>query len=905
MAKNLKLKLKNAQLAEALNISSVRPKKPTLRLPKEELPAVSPPTAEGEEAPKRVRARTKKADVVEEQPAATPSAEIVEEAPAAAPLEELAPPPEPIAAAPLPEIEPAAPELQPTPEPKYEPVVELESAPVQEPLAAPPPPKPRSSPPPARQPFSKRAFHTPLRPLRGPGSTTAANPLANRPTSNGGAASRLGPTGRHVNDLLKPRPAPAPSSSRPAGSSSSPRSGAGSRFPSSRGGAAPAAAAPNPFKPTFKREARPGDDSSARKAPKFQDVKPLKRAKGFDGRDRQGLTAGDDERWLKKRNRQQNQANEFAASRPTAITVRLPISIKDLAQEMKLKASQLIAKLFMQGIVVTLNDLLDDETTVQLMGHEFGCQITIDTTEEQKVRVTSQSIQEEIVAADPSSLVLRPPVITFMGHVDHGKTSLIDAIRKSDRVSGEAGAITQHIGAFSVTTAAGKITVLDTPGHEAFSAMRERGAEVTDIVVLVIAGDEGMRPQTIEALNQAKAAGVTIVCALNKCDKPGYNPEQVYQQMAQHELVPEDWGGSTICVRCSALTGEGIQSLLEMLALQAEVLELHASTASRARGTVLESHMHKGLGMCATVLIQNGTLRPGDAIVFGQHWGRVKNMQDEHGSVLKEAGPSCPALITGLSGLPIAGDEFVVVKNEKEAKEIAEVRQETARTRVLQQKKRLSLEKLAEKATSTKKDARFVLKADVQGSLEALRSTLESIDSEKVDIHIIGAGVGEITESDVQLASASSAIIIGFHTKMESHVESMAKALGVKVHRFDVIFHAVDEVKKILIDLLDKVVKENEMGAAEVRAVFKSSHLGLIAGCSVTEGVITRSAKARVVRGGEVIWKGPIASLKRVKDDVREVKKGVECGIVLQGFSDVQIGDIIQAYDVEYLTQEL
>ena len=549
--------------------------------------------------------------------------------------------------------------------------------------------------------------------------------------------------------------------------------------------------------------------------------------------------------------------------------------------------------------------LLDDETIVKLIGHEFGCTISIDTAEEERIRVTNQTVQEEIASSDGANLTLRPPVVAFMGHVDHGKTSLIDAIRKSNRAAGEAGSITQHIGAFGCSTAAGQLTILDTPGHEAFSAMRERGAGVTDIVVLVIAGDEGIRQQTIEALEQAKKAGVTIVVAINKCDKPSFNAEQVYQQLATHNLLPEAWGGTTITVNCSALTGQGVPELLEMLALQSDVLELKANTLARARGSVLESAMHKGFGPSATVLVQNGSLKLGDAVVFSEHFGRIKTMHDENGLAVDVAGPSTAVLISGLSSLPDAGEEFVVVKNEKEARSIAEARLEGVKQHNLQQKKRLSIESFAEKTAASVKEARFIIKADVQGSLEALKTCLEAIRSTKITVNIVASSVGEISESDVQRASASSAIIIGFHTRIESHAEPLIKELGVKVYNFDIIYHAIEEVKKLLVDMLDKIPQEKELGAAEVRAIFKSSQLGLIAGCSVTEGSIFRNAKVRLVRGKEVIWKGGIASLKRVKEDVKEVKKGFECGIVLDGFKDLQENDIIQAYEIEYLTQEL
>jgi translation initiation factor IF-2 len=592
--------------------------------------------------------------------------------------------------------------------------------------------------------------------------------------------------------------------------------------------------------------------------------------------------------------------------RPKELKVRIPITIKDLAAAMKLKASQLISSLFMKGVVLTLNDYLDDPTTIQLLGHDFECAITIDTTEEERLKITDKTIKQEIQESPQDQLVLRSPVATFMGHVDHGKTSLIDAIRKSDIAAGEAGAITQHIGAFKCHTPVGDITILDTPGHEAFSAMRERGADVTDLVVLVIAGDEGIRAQTIEAMQQAQAANVPIMVALNKCDKPNFNPENVYRQLSEHSLLPETWGGTTITVNCSAITGQGIKELLEMLALQAEILELKANPRMRARGTVIESQMHKGLGSVATVLVQNGTLRLGDAIVFDQHWGRVKTMHDEYGREMKDAGPSTPAKITGLSGLPEAGSEFIVVRNEKEAEDLSEARQHQ-RQHVALQAKKAGLEGLLQKEAQKqeKKIFNLILRADVQGSLEALKHSLEKIGSSKVDINVISAEVGEISESDIELAAASKATIIGFHTQIESRADTLIKELKVAVKLHDIIYHAVDDVKERMVALLDKIAQENDMGEAIVKAIFKSSQLGNIAGCQVADGIIRRNHHIRVVRDKEVIWKGPIASLKRVKEDVREVSKGQECGIVLQGFSTYKEGDVLQSFEISYLTQEL
>jgi translation initiation factor IF-2 len=721
-------------------------------------------------------------------------------------------------------------------------------------------------------------------------------PLEAQPT-----AIKLGPTGRHMRDLVPP-PRPVQAKPEPVSNRS-----------------------PNPFekkpaqdsttakpKPRTESPTKEVEDTKGLKTAKtkeFRDIKPTRKpdqSRSFDGRDRQGLSGGDDDRggWRKRRQKQ-SRVQEDTTIRPTSLKVRVPISIKDLAVAMKLKSSQLIAKLFLQGLVMTLNDSLDDEVTLHMLGSEFGCELTIDSTEEERIRITDKTVKEEIALMESTELTIRPPIVAFMGHVDHGKTSLIDFIRNSNRAAGEAGAITQHIGAFRCKTNVGPITVLDTPGHEAFSAMRARGADVTDIVVLVVAGDEGIRQQTIEAIQHAKAAKVTIVVAINKSDKPNFNAENVYRQLSEQDLLPESWGGQTITVNCSAVTGEGIPELLEMLALQAEVLELKANPNSRARGTVLESEMHKGMGSVATVLVQNGTLKIGDSIVFSHYFGRVKTIQDEFGNQIQEAPPSAPVAITGLSGLPEAGQEFITVKSEKEAREISEARILDKRESNLLLKKKVSMENLLQQsAENTKKMLNIVLRADVQGSLEAIKVALQKIESDKAELTIIFAGVGEISESDVQLAAASKAVIVGFHTHIESHADLIVKQLGVQVKLHDIIYHAIDDVKLILAGLLDKIAIETDKGKAEVRATFKSSHHGIIAGCYITEGIIQRNNIVRVIRNKAQVHKGTISSLKRIKEDVREVAKGFECGIILNNF-ELQEGDILEAFEVTYITQAL
>ena len=652
-------------------------------------------------------------------------------------------------------------------------------------------------------------------------------------------------------------------------------------------------------------------EEEAPKKSAFKEVKVVKKpqvARSFDTRDRLGLRTNDDEAWKRRRaSKFKVQQKEELIVRPTELKVPLPIMLKDLALEMKLKSSDLIAKLFKQGIIVKINDILDDEMLVQLIGEEFGCKISIDTSEKQRLRITEHTIKQEIDATESSQLITRAPIVAFMGHVDHGKTSLIDAIRKSNVVASESGAITQHIGAFRCITDLGEVTILDTPGHEAFSAMRTRGANLTDIVVIVVAGDEGIKTQTDEAINQAKAANVPIIVAINKADKPGFKPEDVYRQLSERELLPEAWGGTTITVNCSATSKMGIKELLEMILLQAEVLELKANPKGRARGTVIESEIVRGLGATATLLVQNGSLKLGDALVIDYVYGKVKTMHDEHGKNLKVATPSYPVRVTGLSGLPSAGCEFIVVGSEKEARKLTEERLAGKNRELLSLPTSLGLEGLLQRNAERqeRKVLNVIIKADVQGSVEAIKNSLGKIKSTKAELNIIFAEVGEISESDIQRANASGATILGFHTSIESHADSFIRELQIQVFQFDVIYHLIDKVKSLMTDLLDKIRVETQVGSATVQATFKSSQLGLIAGCIVTDGIIKRSYLAKLIRNKEVIWQGDISSLKRVQEDVKEVTKGHECGILLNHFKAVEVGDQIQSFEVTYIKQEL
>ncbi len=926
MAKNLKINIKNTQLAEAMKLGQI--KKPAVKKkapvenakPTDEEQKKEASVEDKAHPPARtVQPEAKKEPAPQPKPSAEPPVEKGQERSLPTPTQQSK------SSSPVPESsQPTRPHAGYPPRADY-PQRQQGSYPSRETREGAYPPRQQGGYPP-RQDYRQQGGGYPPREGGYPPRQQSGYPprsSSGYPPRHGGAPGQQqsGYSSGGAPHFRRPGFVP-PGGARPSGSPYPPRREpySGPR-PSATPGQAPSGYRPDTRRPLPPRDIPRMDDGKGerkeepRKAPQkeFREHKPTPSKKGpeqraFDVRDRQGLRADQEEQIWRKRRPQQKMrpVQQEEVMRPKSLSVRIPISIKDLAAEMKLKASQLIAKLFMKGVVLTLNDFLDDETTIQLLGHDFDCEITIDRSEETRLRITDKTIKQEIQETDPDLLVLRPPVVAFMGHVDHGKTSLIDAIRKSDVASGEAGAITQHIGAFKCHTAVGDLTILDTPGHEAFSAMRSRGADVTDIVVLVVAGDEGIRAQTIEAIEQAQAANVPILVALNKCDKPNFDPDTIYRQLSERSLLVEAWGGQTITVNCSALTGQGIKELLEMLALQAEVLELRANPQTRARGTVIESEMHKGLGAVATVLVQNGTLKLGNALVFTQQFARIKTMHDEHGKELLEAGPSTPVKITGLSDLPEAGSEFIVVKNEKEAMGIAEKRGEGHRHALLHQAKRGAESFLAEKASGMKKKVlNLILRADVQGSVEALKNSLLKITSNKIELNIISAGVGEVSESDVQLASASKAMIVGFHTQIEHHAESLIRATKVTVKLHDIIYHAVDDVRAVMLSMLDKIAKETDIGAAEVKAIFKSSQLGVIAGCQVVDGIIKRSSQVRQVRDKEVIWKGPIHSLKKVKEDVREMSKGHECGIVLQNNNDIKVGDILQAYEITYLEQEL
>ena len=567
------------------------------------------------------------------------------------------------------------------------------------------------------------------------------------------------------------------------------------------------------------------------------------------------------------------------------------LTIKELADKMKVVPSVIVKKLFMQGKIVTVNQEIDYDTA-----EEIAMEFDVLCEKEEVVDVIEELLKED--EEDESLMVKRPPVVCVMGHVDHGKTSLLDAIRHSNVTDREAGGITQHIGAYVVEINGEKITFLDTPGHEAFTAMRMRGASSTDIAILVVAADDGVMPQTVEAINHAKAAGVEIIVAINKIDKPGANVERVKQELTEYELIPEDWGGSTVFVPVSAHTKEGIPELLEMILLTAEVMELKANPNRAARGLVIEAELDKGKGSVATVLVQKGTLRVGDAIAAGSAHGRVRAMMDDRGRRVKEAGPSQPVEILGLNDVPNAGEVFVGCESEKEARNFADTFIAQNKVKLLEEtKSKMSLDDLFNQIKEGNlKELNIVVKADVQGSVEALKQSLLKLSNDEVVVKIIHGGVGAINESDVILASASNAIIIGFNVRPDATAKDIAEREGVDLRLYRVIYNAIEDVEAAMKGMLDPVFEEKVLGHAEVRQTFKASGVGTIAGAYIQDGIFERNCSTRLIRDGVVIFDGPLASLKRFKDDVKEVRAGYECGFVFENYNDIKEGDQVEAY---------
>lgn len=567
------------------------------------------------------------------------------------------------------------------------------------------------------------------------------------------------------------------------------------------------------------------------------------------------------------------------------------ITIKELAEKMKLQPAAIIKKLFLEGKIVTVNQEISYEDAENIaMEYDILCE------KEVKVDVIEELLKED--EEDEADLVERPPVICVMGHVDHGKTSLLDAIRKTNVTDREAGGITQHIGAYTVNVGDRKITFLDTPGHEAFTAMRMRGANATDIAILVVAADDGVMPQTVEAINHAKAAGVEIIVAVNKIDKPSANIDRVKQELAEYELIPEDWGGSTVFAPVSAKSGEGIDQLLDMILLTADIMELKANPKRKARGLVIEAELDKGRGPVATVLVQKGTLHVGDFISAGVAHGKVRAMIDDKGRRVKEAGPSTPVEILGLSDVPSAGEVFLAHDNDKTAKAYAETYLAQNKEKMLEETKgRMSLDDLfSQIQEGNLKELNLIVKADVQGSVEAVKQSLMKLSNEEVVVKCIHGGVGAINESDVSLASASNAIIIGFNVRPDATAKATAEREGVDVRLYKVIYQAIEDIEAAMKGMLDPVYEEKVIGHAEVRQIFKASAIGNIAGSYVLDGVFQRGCKVRITREGEQIFEGNLASLKRFKDDVKEVKAGYECGLVFEGFDKMQELDIVEAY---------
>ncbi|MCX8034130.1 MAG: translation initiation factor IF-2 [Thermodesulfovibrio sp.] len=608
------------------------------------------------------------------------------------------------------------------------------------------------------------------------------------------------------------------------------------------------------------------------------------------------------QKWLdlkeQKKYKDKNKKEELpptpvTAPRKKSIKIQEGTTVKEFAELIGQKVADVIKKFMELGYMPTINQPVDPDAAV-LVAESFG--IKVELAQAQEIDI----IEEEIEDA-PESLQPRPPIVTVMGHVDHGKTSLLDAIRKTKVIEQEAGGITQHIGAYKVTLQGKDITFLDTPGHEAFTALRARGAKVTDIVVLVVAADDGVMPQTIEAVNHAKAAGVPIIIAVNKIDKPEANPQRVRTQLSDYGIIPEEWGGQNIFVDISAKKKIGIENLLEMILLQAEIMELKSNPNKPARGTIIESRLDKGRGPVATVIVQSGTLKIGDAFVAGTTYGKVRALNDDTGKRINVATPSTPVEVVGFEEVPQAGDSFIVVEDEKIARQIANLRAQKKRLAQIQRAQKLTLQDIYEKIKEGEvKELNLIIKGDVQGSIEALNKAVEEIVHPEVKVKVIHAAVGGITESDVNLAATANAIIIGFNVRPESKAQELAEQLGVDIKLYSIIYEVIDDVKKALVGMLQPEIKEKVIGRAEVRAVFKISKIGNVAGCYVLNGIISRASDGiRVIRDNIVVYEGKISSLKRFKEDVREVQAGYECGVTIENFNDIKEGDILENYILE------
>ena len=603
----------------------------------------------------------------------------------------------------------------------------------------------------------------------------------------------------------------------------------------------------------------------------------------------------------KKKNKKElekEQAEQNAEAACGVIEIGETITVKELCEKLGKPTNDVIKNLIFLGVMAGVNQEIDFATAEKL------CEKYEVLVEKKENEVELEAFEEDTDVVE-ENLVKRPPIVTIMGHVDHGKTSLLDAIRHAKVTASEAGGITQHIGAYTVSLNGEKITFLDTPGHEAFTAMRARGAQVTDIVILVVAADDGIMPQTKEAINHCKAANVPMIVAINKIDRPGANIDRVKQELTEHGLVSEDWGGDTICVPVSAKTGENLESLLEMVLLTAEMQELTADPNRKAKGTVIEAKLDKGRGSVASLLIQNGTLNVGDSILVGSTYGRIRAMFDDRGKKIKSAGPSIPVEILGLSEVPAAGDRFIVCKDEKTARNMAELRKQKIKADSHQASNRVSLEDLYSQIQEGKvKELAIVVKADVQGSVEAIRQSLEKLSTDDVKVRVIHGAVGAITETDVTLAAASNALVIGFNVRPDGNATVQAEKENIEIKTYRIIYDAIEDVKSAMIGMLEPEYKEVVNGKAEVRMTYKISNVGTIAGCYVTDGKIVRNSEIRVIRDGIVIFESTLASLKRFKDDAKEVAKGYECGLSVEKFNDLKEGDVIESFTMEAIKRK-
>jgi len=601
----------------------------------------------------------------------------------------------------------------------------------------------------------------------------------------------------------------------------------------------------------------------------------------------------------KKRKKKKSEEEEDVIGEGGSGVVEIgeTITVKELSEKLGKPTADVIKTLIFTGVMAAINQEIDFATAEKVC-EKYECLVVKKEEKEELEIVEEEDVIEE-------NLVKRPPIVTVMGHVDHGKTSLLDAIRKANVTAHEAGGITQHIGAYTVNLNGEKLTFLDTPGHEAFTAMRARGAQVTDVVILVVAADDGIMPQTKEAISHCKAAGVPIIVAINKIDRPGANIERVKQELTEYELVAEDWGGDTICVPVSAKTGENLEQLLEMVLLTSEMAEFKADPKRKAKGTVIEAKLDKGRGAVATLLIQNGTLHVGDSILVGSTYGRIRAMFDDKGKSIKKAGPSIPVEILGLSEVPAAGDRFTVVKDEKTARNMAELRKQKIKDESFHSANRVSLEDLYNQIQEgTVKELGIIVKADVQGSVQAIKQSLEKLSTEDVKVRVIHGGVGAITETDVTLATASNALLIGFNVRPDSNATIIADKEGVEIKTYRIIYDAIEDVKSAMIGMLDPEYKEVVNGKAEARVVYKISNVGTIAGCYVTDGKILRNSEVRVIRDGIVIFESTLASLKRFKDDVKEVNAGYECGLSVEKFNDIKEGDVIESFSMQAIERK-